>query len=239
MFLNTRVPPFDRLDARRAVSLAIDRDAAWRPRGGAHAARPTCHILPPTFSGYRPDCPRSDLPRRAGSSALGHPRRARGPVTPASPSYVTPLLVRALRSLGYRTSVRKVPLDDVLRPVGDPSDPGAGRPDRVGGRLSVGVVVPRHLFSCRSFVPRSTNNVNSSQFCDPRADALIRRATEAQASDPRAADALWARAERRVLDAAPAVPLFNPVDTDLVSARVRNDQYNPQWGFLPDQAWVR
>ena len=42
-----------------------------------------------------------------------------------------------------------------------------------------------------------------------------------------------------MLDAAAAVPLFNPINTDVVSSRVRNDQYNPQWGFLPDQAWVR
>ena len=88
-------------------------------------------------------------------------------------------------------------------------------------------------------MPRSTDNVNWSKFCDPGADALIRRATAAQASDPRAADALWARAERRVLDAAPAIPLFNPVHTDLLSARARNDQYHPQWGLLFDQSWVR
>ena len=42
-----------------------------------------------------------------------------------------------------------------------------------------------------------------------------------------------------MLDAAAAVPLFNPITTDVVSARVRNDQRSPQWGFLPDQAWVR
>ena len=42
-----------------------------------------------------------------------------------------------------------------------------------------------------------------------------------------------------MLAAAAAVPLFNPISTHLVSARVRNDQHNPQWGFLPDQAWVR
>jgi peptide/nickel transport system substrate-binding protein len=95
------------------------------------------------------------------------------------------------------------------------------------------------IFTCSSFVPRSTANGNWSQFCDPKADALIRRATEAQASDPRAADALWARAERRVLDAAPAIPLINNVHTDLVSERVRNDQFHPQWGLMFDQLWLR
>ncbi len=67
----------------------------------------------------------------------------------------------------------------------------------------------------------------------------MRRVTALEATDPRAADAAWARAERRILDWAPVVPLFNPVDTTLVSARVRNDQYSPQLGLLLDQAWVR
>jgi ABC-type transport system substrate-binding protein len=67
----------------------------------------------------------------------------------------------------------------------------------------------------------------------------MRGATALQATDPSAADAAWAQAERRILDRAPAVPLFNPVDTTLVSARLRNDQYSPQLGLLLDQAWVR
>jgi ABC-type transport system substrate-binding protein len=57
LWLNTRVPPFDHSDARRAVSLAVDRQAAVAAAGGAHAARPACHILPPGSPGYRPDCP--------------------------------------------------------------------------------------------------------------------------------------------------------------------------------------
>jgi peptide/nickel transport system substrate-binding protein len=95
------------------------------------------------------------------------------------------------------------------------------------------------LFSCRSFVPHSADNGNVSQFCDPRTDDLMRQATALQPTDPRAADALWARAERRVLAAVPAIPVLNPVHTDLVSTRVRNDQYHPQWGLLLDQVSVR
>jgi len=94
-------------------------------------------------------------------------------------------------------------------------------------------------FSCRSLRQNPAARANYSQYCDPRTDALMRRAAEAQTSDPATADELWAQAERRVLDAAAAVPLFNPTTTELVSARVRNEQQHPLWGFLPDQAWVR
>ena len=75
LFLNTRVAPFDRRDARRAVALAIDREAVVAAAGGEHAARATCHLLPPTYPGYRPDCPSMDLAaaRRlvAGSGTRG------------------------------------------------------------------------------------------------------------------------------------------------------------------------
>ena len=54
-FLNTRVPPFDDIRARRAVNSAFDRDAFARLLGRAYA--PTCQILPPNFRGYQPTCP--------------------------------------------------------------------------------------------------------------------------------------------------------------------------------------
>jgi hypothetical protein len=57
--------------------------------------------------------------------------------------------------------------------------------------------------------------------------------------DRAAADALWARAERRIVDLAPAVALYNAVETELLSERVGNYQRNPITGMLIDQAWVR
>ena len=66
LFLNTRVPPFDRLDARKAVNFAVDRAAATNAWGGPNTAQPTCQILPPNFPGYRPYCPYT-----AGSTTSG------------------------------------------------------------------------------------------------------------------------------------------------------------------------
>ena len=80
---------------------------------------------------------------------------------------------------------------------------------------------------------------NLSHFCDRGVEASIRRAGELAPTDQQAASELWARIDRRVTDLAPVVPLVNPTDFQFVGARVRNYQYNPQWGVLLDQLWVR
>jgi len=54
--LNTQVPPFDNVDVRRAMNLALDRDRIVQIFGGEAAARPTCQQLPPNYPGYEPYC---------------------------------------------------------------------------------------------------------------------------------------------------------------------------------------
>jgi peptide/nickel transport system substrate-binding protein len=57
--------------------------------------------------------------------------------------------------------------------------------------------------------------------------------------DPASATALWQEIERALLAQAPIVPMYNRNDVGFVSERVGNYQYNPQWGVLLDQLWVR
>jgi ABC-type transport system substrate-binding protein len=68
MGLNTQTYPFERLDARRAVAYALDRNALNRAAaqvlekfgGGATVAEEsvvTCQILPLNTPGYAPYCP--------------------------------------------------------------------------------------------------------------------------------------------------------------------------------------
>ena len=67
----------------------------------------------------------------------------------------------------------------------------------------------------------------------------MQHAERLQSTDARSASAVWASAERRIVDEAPLLPLANPKQVDVVSRRVGNYQYNPQWGVLLDQLWVR
>jgi peptide/nickel transport system substrate-binding protein len=80
---------------------------------------------------------------------------------------------------------------------------------------------------------------NWSRFCDPAIDRLIHRALNFQSNDPERADAAWAAVDRAVAAAAPIVPYANEISESLVSRRIGNYQYSPQWGPLLDQLWVR
>src|SRR4029079_10124810 len=54
---NTRIPPFDNVQARQAVNYATDRNALVKTYGGRKLATPPCQVLPPNFPGYKPYCP--------------------------------------------------------------------------------------------------------------------------------------------------------------------------------------
>jgi peptide/nickel transport system substrate-binding protein len=86
-------------------------------------------------------------------------------------------------------------------------------------------------YRCRSGDP--------SRFCDRHTDRLIARALQTETTDQIRANALWTQAQRRIVDQAAAVPLFNPNAIELVSRRVGGVQRSPQWGLLLDQLWVR
>ena len=93
--------------------------------------------------------------------------------------------------------------------------------------------------SCQSFLPDSATNNNWAEFCDPEFDATVRGALAADATTSPAAAGLWANADRQFTDQAPMVSLVTPSTIDLVSHHVGNYEYNPVWGALLDQLWVR
>jgi len=92
---------------------------------------------------------------------------------------------------------------------------------------------------CDAFRPNSGANGNVAEFCKPAIDALIKRALAEQAFDVHAANQLWAKVDRELIDQAPLVPLYTLTLAELVSKRVGNFEFSPQWSTLADQLWVR
>jgi YVTN family beta-propeller protein len=247
LFLNTRVPPFDDVRVRRAVNYAADRAAGVRASTRGTGGAPTCQILPPDFPGFRPYCPYTLHPGAGGEWTALDLERARRLVAASGTEGQTvtlwvpdnhrgeaPFAAALFRSLGYRTRIKRVSDHVYYGPTG-PLDPRR--------RAQTG------LFSWFADYPAASNYIttffscrapsNWSEFCNRRIDAEVQRALALQTTDPYVANQLWARIDRAIVDLAPAVPLFTLKEVDIVSRRVGNYQFNPQWGALLGQLWVR
>jgi peptide/nickel transport system substrate-binding protein len=258
LWLNTRVAPFTDVRVRRAVNYAVDRAKVASLVG--LDSRPTCQFLAPYIPGYVRYCPYTldpsadgrwrspDLTRARALIAASRTRGARITIwsAPAYDSFVTNLspvgryLVSLLDQLGYRARQRTVAATDTS------FQPGDSRAKIQGGLLVFYPAYPAaeqffspDFSSCQSFVPDSVNNPNLPEFCDPGFDATVRSALAADQALSPAATGLWAQADRQLTNQAPVVSLLNPSNVDFVSHRVGNYEYNPVWGALLDQMWVR
>jgi ABC-type transport system substrate-binding protein/class 3 adenylate cyclase/streptogramin lyase len=254
-FLNTRVPPFDRVQVRRAINFALDRNRIVQIQGGPRISRPDCQVLPPNMPGYRPYCPYTIHPNPSGTWTGPDLPRARALIAAsgtegmritvwATPTGVvlaqTRYFVDLLNRLGYRAGMKIVKTSEAYFTSVDDSKTRAQT-----GSWSwiqdypnpIDFIVP--TLSCDSFLPRDPNNLNVSEFCDRRISREIEEASALQQADPARATALWAKIDRELTDLAPWVVIAIRGQIDLVSARVGNYQHSPQSGILIDRLWVK
>ena len=250
IFLNVRRPPFDDIRVRRAFNLAVDRRRVVALLG-TRLGELTCQMVPPGLPGFEPVCPYTREPSAAGAWTGPDLSRARELVAESGTAGtridlwgaigwsedIVQYAAQVLRRLGYRARARFQP--DVGRYFEFILDPRnavqAGYSGWIADFLtSSNFIAP--TFSCDPRALRGTHTFNPSQFCDSRLDALVHRALATEGSP---ANELWAEADRRVVEAAPIVPLVNRRSVLLVSDRVGNVQQHLQLGPLLDQLWVR
>jgi peptide/nickel transport system substrate-binding protein len=254
MALNVRVPPFDNLDARRAVNFAADRNALVKIVGGPKLGVPTCQILPPNFPGYKPYCPYTKNPSDSGkwtapdmakagqlveSSGTRGQKVAVVTTTDEVGKSLGLYFVGLLKQLGYKASLKAL-AGGVQYPYVQNSKNkvqvafSSWYQDYPAASDFINV-----LLGCGSFVPNSDASPNIAEFCDKGIQAKIDEALKTGITDPDAANEQWAQIDREITDQAPWVAMFNPKLIDFVSKRVKGYQFNPQWYFLLGQASVQ
>jgi len=251
LVLNTKAPPFNNLSVRRALNYAINRRKVARLFGPG--AQPSCQLLAPYIGGYKPYCPYTLHPNRAGTWNAPDLNKAQALIAASgtrgmritiwsAPGYLTDFSPAAryvaslLDRLGYRVKIKAFAAGDAgpfLRFL-DPA---------TKAQVATWVRAPAYPapsqfvrdFQC----PSQSSTNNPSEFCDPSFDATVRRAFAAETTNPQTAAQLWASADRQVTDQAPFVSLATPSIIDFVSRRVRNYEFSPAVGVLLDQLWVK
>jgi ABC-type transport system substrate-binding protein len=137
-------------------------------------------------------------------------------------------VARVLRRLGYRASVRLVPLAFSNR---HPELFNHVQLAQVAwGDTPYGYFAT--WFSC-------AGQGNQGWFCDRRVAAENNRAQSLWSTNPRAAASGWARIDRQLVARAAWLPLVDLKGIDFVSARVRNYHFHPYSGIIADQLWLR
>jgi len=195
--------------------------------------------------GYRRYCPYTLHPRANGAWSAPDMARARQLVTQSktigeridlidAPNGYTPIatsgyIAGVLRGLGYRVRVSVIPYASITPAMWNSfqiQDTG----DWIPAYPDPSSYVPS-FFSC--------GGANSNDYyCNPEIDHEMRHAELLEPTDPPAASALWERVDRQLTNYAEWVMTVATREVELTSARLRNYEYNPVWGFLADQAWV-
>jgi YVTN family beta-propeller protein len=246
-FMNTQKAPFDNLEVRRAINLAVDRDAMVRLRGGPGAAVPTCQVLPPNFPGYEPYCPftveaapegrgrwlgpdLAEARRLVAKSGLAVIPIVVGPTSPR----LAPLghyMVGLLKRMGFTRVTEEVATEgeQVFHAIfgGDGIQMG-------GFEVVQDYPAPNAFFA--GFTCDGADGLTN--YCDAALDKAVRNARALQLTDPPAAARAWAIVDRMVTDLALYAPVVNE-GTDFVSARVGNYQFSLPYGPVLDQMWVQ
>jgi peptide/nickel transport system substrate-binding protein len=250
--MNTRIPPFDHIEARQAVNLAVDRNIAVKLLGGTRLATPTCQLIPPGIAGHVDYCPWTrnpgsvwtapDIERARAlvkqSGTLGQKVTLVAPDTAIGRAIGT--YVRGVLSdLGYDASLKVLAQSIQYTYIQNSnnrvqiafSDWYQDYPEP-SDFLNV-------LFACAAFHPGSDASINISEACDPALDAQMTRAMELASTNPAAAAEAWAAADRKVVDAAYVAPLYNPKHLDFISKRVGHFVFSAETYFIPALAWLR
>jgi YVTN family beta-propeller protein len=245
--LNSRVPPFNSLLARKALNYAIDRRKIVEMYGGSTVATPTCQPLLPGMLGYQRYCPYTQHPTPDGAwtapdlalakklvdesgtkgdlvTVWGSPNE--GAVPPQEAAYIT----QVLRSLGYRARLHMISSVSISQPM------WATFQISVLGDWSPYYPAPSGLLP--PFFACNGGNANH-YYCNPAIDREMTEATLLQLQSPAQAAAMWTRVDHQLTDQAEWVATVDLSEVDIISSQLRNYEFNPVNGFVADQAVVR
>jgi peptide/nickel transport system substrate-binding protein len=249
--LNSALPPFDDVRARRAFNYGVDRNRFIQMTAGPLVLKPTCQLMPPTMPSYVRYCPYTtgppggeyqgpdlakarELVRASGTAGM------KVTVTDVvgdwnGPPELDEYLTHVLRSIGYDAHHRRLPNNPRNR------DYFYDYKSPIQVESSVFIAdfpLPSNMYEIVAC--GESAYVGPLNYCNPELDRRAAAANEKLRTEPGAALREWTQIDRELTDDAPLVPMTNLVDWWVTSERVGNYQNGGQdYGPLLSQLWVQ
>lgn len=244
--LNTQVPPFDNVLARRAVNYAVDRRQVTADLFGRGKVEPHCQMLPANFPAFEWYCPYTragplpyngpDLPKARRLVEQSGTRGANvvvyGLIGSSADRAFLSDLARTLDAIGYHAAIKPVPESSASYAL--VLDPRHGV--QISGKDGwiADYPAPNTFYDSISCAHR---DVSGHGFCDQHIDALAAAARRTALTDPSGARRQWQKIDRLVTDEAPWIMLGAETFYHYTARRVGNVQITP-FNPLYDQIWV-
>ena len=201
--LNTSIPPFDNIDARKAVNFAIDRARTGELLGPGTGV--TCQILPPGFPGYQPYCPytvRADAGGQWTAPDMQAAQRhidasgTRGQRVTLGPTIGVRLnkfeyVGKILQELGYQVTLDR-------RNTHEFPD-GTDWWDVTRTQAMLNGWIPDYLAPANFLSFLRCDGESLNDYCDQEFNAMFDHALQLQVADPAAALAEWAALDHRAI----------------------------------------
>jgi ABC-type transport system substrate-binding protein len=244
--MNTRMPPFDNVEVRRAVSAAIDREhyRALKPLNMTVLTQ----LVPPGAPGYDPAV---EGQRHDDAAALEHMRKAGYPYDPVTGkggwpapivyplydqgllAYTSQLLQQDLAKIGLRLELELVswPVFLALQ-----QRPGGAAMSQANWEMDY--PDPSSLFDPLFTTPSTgaESSYNTSFYSNPRFDDLVGRAR--RETDPRARRALYREADEILCDESPWAFAYAYHTYDVRQPYVRGFAPHPVWPKDVSRVWL-
>jgi peptide/nickel transport system substrate-binding protein len=221
------------------IAWATTAPLSGRPHGhlpGDHAGAARIPPVLPLHAAPRADraytSPDLTRARRlvAESGTSGEHVTLRGVSSAYVPTTAPRYLAAVLRSLGYRVHLHLVPFARVTQAMWRRFQLSTGG-DWLASYPDPSSYLPQ-FFGC-------DGGNSNGYYCNRQLDRQMQRAELLELSDPAQARAHWESIDHQLTDDAVWAPTVNEREVDLVSKRLHNYEYNPVWGFLADQSWLR
>lgn len=224
--LNTSTPPLDRLEVRQAVAMAINRPLLIEKQGGTELEAAT-GILPPRLAGYQPTpkvLPYDPAAARGLLAAAGYSRAHPLPVIDfytnvSSTRWLEDELTRQLAEVGIHIRTCYLTWPELDERITDGQAP-------IFTLTWLADVPDPDSFLYFLFRTGEANNLFA--FSDAEVDSLLAVGRRTKPGPDRFA--VYRRAESRVLEIAPMIPLYHGGSLYAWEPAVRGVEVNP-FGF--------